>query len=321
MTRDPGAQTAPMNGLSSNLRDAVHLPQADIGRLREIYPPGHVLETHHLMGATSAAMIVDYERAAEHGGTFSRDFHYFDMTLSRRPKGALGRFVESSSDIRPVGQILFAPAGYHYAGQGGPGRQKSLAVIVERTHLAEEQDIDVAIAMGLPHCMNLEGESLIGLLRRIEREVLSPGFASALLLDGLCLSLMVETARALRASGARSTRKGGLSARNLKLIEERIHAGGSAPSLSELAHICRISQRQLVRAFHAETGHTIGDYVKRVTLERAQRLLATSSAPIADIAQQVGFSTPASFSTAFRRLCGQTPRAYRMQARTTGAHS
>lgn len=70
--------------------------------------------------------------------------------------------------------------------------------------------------------------------------------------------------------------------------------------------------------FQAETGRTVGDYVQRVKLERAQHLLSTSTLSIAEIARQVGFSSPAAFSTAFRRLCGQPPRAYRLRDHTIG---
>jgi AraC family transcriptional regulator len=275
-----------------------------------------VLEARHLIGSVASAMIVDYERGDASRGTWhSRTLHYFDMTLTRRPKGALGRFVETPDEVRSVGPILFAPAGYHYAGQGGPGRQKSLAVVIEPARLIIDSEIDDAIATGLPHCISLEGESLRGLLRRIEREVLAPGFASALLLDGLCLSLLVETARAIRAAEQKSLRKGGLSARNLRLIEERVRCDDAAPTLSELAALCRLSQRHLVRAFQAETGRTVGDYVQQIRLERAQALLSETNLPISEIAGLVGFSSSAAFSTAFRRLCGQAPLSYRMQGR------
>lgn len=304
------------NGLPTGPAHAGLPPHPDLGRVAAVYPPGTVIEARHLVGAASAAMIVDYERGDIVSGTwYSRTLHYFDVTLGRRPKGALGRFVESSGPARPVGPILFAPAGYHYAGQGGRGRQKSLAVVIEPAQLLKDDEIDEAIAMGLPHCLSLGGESLRGLLARIEREIAAPGFASALLLDGLCLSLLVETARALRTAESRTLRKGGLSTRNLRLIEERIRMGETAPTLAELAGICQLSPRHLVRAFHAETGRTVGDHVQRVRLERAQHMLAASTLPIAEIARQIGFSSPAAFSTAFRRLCGETPRAYRLRGR------
>lgn len=291
----------------------------DLGRLAAIYPPGTVLEARHLIGSVASAMIVDYERGDAPRGTWhSRSLHYFDMTLTRRPKGALGRFVEALDEVRSVGPILFAPAGYHYAGQGGPGRQKSLAVVIEPAQLVIDSEIDDAIATGLPHCISLEGESLRGLLRRIEREVMAPGFASALLLDGLCLSLLVETARAIRSAEKKSVRKGGLSAHNLRLIEERVRSDDIAPTLGELAAICRLSQRHLLRAFRAETGRTVGDYVQQVRLERAQTLLSESMLPVTEIARLMGFSSPAAFSTAFRRLCGQSPIGYRMHGRRTG---
>src|SRR5206468_4746856 len=46
----------------------------------------------------------------------------------------------------------------------------------------------------------------------------------------------------------------------------------------------------------------------------ARALLAARTAPIAEIAQFVGFRTPSHFTTTFRRVTGMTPRAYRSEA-------
>ncbi|WP_165913352.1 AraC family transcriptional regulator [Novosphingobium sp. ST904] len=304
----------------SQINKAAHV-RASLGLIGAVYPSGNVFEERQLVGSASAALIVDYERAAPVSGTWhSSSLHYFDMTLNRRPKGALGGFIEDGGEQRSVGPILFAPAGHHYAGEGGCGRQKSLCVVVE-ARLVNDADIDIALSGGLSHCTNLEGESLRGLLARIEREVLSPGFASAVLLDSLCLSLIVETARALRLATSPALRKGGLSSRNLRIIEERVHLGDAAPSLSELATLCQLSPRHLVRAFHAETGRTIGDYVQQVSLDRAKEMLISSCAPIAEIARSIGFSNPAAFSTAFRRQCGLSPRSFRMRGRNISVGS
>ena len=54
------------------------------------------------------------------------------------------------------------------------------------------------------------------------------------------------------------------------------------------------------------------------SIDAARALLAARTAPIAEIAQLVGFRTPSHFTTTFRRVTGMTPSAYRSE---TGAAS
>jgi AraC family transcriptional regulator len=90
-----------------------------------------------------------------------------------------------------------------------------------------------------------------------------------------------------------------------------VRAEGRAPTLAEIAGACRMSTRHLTRAFRKETGLTLGAYVEQVTIERAKTMLRETQTPIATIAVNTGFATPAGFSAAFRRATGQTPRGFR----------
>src|SRR3546814_18606710 len=51
---------------------------------------------------------------------------------------------------------------------------------------------------------------------------------------------------------------GGLSSWRLRLIDERLHEGRDAPTLTELAELCKLSVRQLTRGFRASRGCSIG---------------------------------------------------------------
>jgi AraC family transcriptional regulator len=279
------------------------------------FPSGRVHDACRLVGPTAAAVLVDYERDdAVHGTWYSDRMHFFDMTLSRRPTGARGSFEEAAGGARPVGPILFAPSGFHYRGQGGRGRQKSVSLFLDSQR---DEALHDAIVRGLEDCVSLEAAGARDLLLRIAREVAEPGFASQLLLEGLSLSLLVETARALRGTRGRAIRKGGLAPAALRTIRDRAVAGPQPPSLAELAALCRLSRRQLVRAFRAETGETIGAFVRAVTIDRAKRMLADTDMPIGDVAAALGFARPSAFATAFRRSCGRTPREFRKAGRET----
>jgi AraC family transcriptional regulator len=106
---------------------------------------------------------------------------------------------------------------------------------------------------------------------------------------------------------------GGLAAWRMRLLLRRIHDEAPAPRIAELAALCGLTERQLGRAFKAETGITIGRFVDEVTMERAHRLLTTTRWPIAKIARELGYAGSDSFAQAFRRVSGTSPARLRRQ--------
>jgi AraC family transcriptional regulator len=105
---------------------------------------------------------------------------------------------------------------------------------------------------------------------------------------------------------------GGLAAWRLRLIDERLREIRAAPTLEELAKLCNLSVRQLTRGFRASRGRSIGEHVAQCRIENAKRLLATDES-VKAIAYSLGFSSPSSFSFAFRRATGETPREFRQR--------
>jgi AraC family transcriptional regulator len=87
------------------------------------------------------------------------------------------------------------------------------------------------------------------------------------------------------------------------------------PSLSDLAVLCGVSPRHLMRAFKQGTGQTIMDYVEAARLRLALRLLSDTDLPLGEVARQVGFAAPSGFSHAFRRAVGEPPSAFRRRQR------
>lgn len=281
------------------------------------FPVGHVLNQQRASTASLMALRVDYDRDYPVAGDwYSDDIHFFDMTLSRRPPGSRGYFG-GTPPYRSPGKIFFLPAGHHFHGEGGPGRQQSLSLFLKAPAVCGDAlDLGEISAPVLANCFRLESGGVQAVLTRILREVAQPGFASELLLEGLSLTLLAETARLLRRLRERHFRKGGLSPRRLKIIEERVRNGGRAISIAELAALCQLSRRHLIRAFRAETGETIGGFVQRLTTERARSLLRESEKPVAAIAAELGFTTAAAFSAAFHRATGQSPRDFRSSRRS-----
>ncbi|MDT8913615.1 AraC family transcriptional regulator [Amycolatopsis sp. PS_44_ISF1] len=95
-----------------------------------------------------------------------------------------------------------------------------------------------------------------------------------------------------------------------------LHADPARPwTISRLAAAVGVSRPTLVRRFTAAVGHGPMGYLTWWRLVTASALLRHSNATLATVAQQVGYSSPYSFSHAFKRQFGTTPGRYRATAR------
>jgi len=65
------------------------------------------------------------------------------------------------------------------------------------------------------------------------------------------------------------------------------------------------------RAFKQAMGMTATNYIAERRIERAKKMLEETELPISEIALRSGFSSQSHFTTAFRRLAGATPKAFR----------
>ncbi len=65
------------------------------------------------------------------------------------------------------------------------------------------------------------------------------------------------------------------------------------------------------RAFKQSMGMTPTNYIAERRIERAKKMLEETELPISEIALRSGFSSQSHFTTAFRRLAGATPKAFR----------
>jgi len=96
----------------------------------------------------------------------------------------------------------------------------------------------------------------------------------------------------------------------LTLIQNRACEG---LKVQEVAPAVALSRSQLDRRFKAVVGRTLHDEIRRVRLDRAQRLLAETSLPLKQIALRCGFRTVQHLTESFRQFLNVTPAAYRRQ--------
>jgi AraC family transcriptional regulator len=82
-------------------------------------------------------------------------------------------------------------------------------------------------------------------------------------------------------------------------------------ALRAVAQDVRMSYFHFSRAFKQAMGMTASNYIAERRIERAKKMLEETELPISEIALRSGFSSQSHFTTAFRRLAGATPKAFR----------
>jgi AraC-like DNA-binding protein len=85
------------------------------------------------------------------------------------------------------------------------------------------------------------------------------------------------------------------------------------PSLAELASLCGLSVSHFARAFKQGTGTPPHRWLISKRVERAQKLLVASDAPISEIAQTCGFADQSHLTRVFTRAVGASPGVWRRE--------
>lgn len=82
-------------------------------------------------------------------------------------------------------------------------------------------------------------------------------------------------------------------------------------SLAGLAAMCYVSPSYLSSLFKKEAGITITDYINGTRIRQSMIFLNVSRMSVGEIASRVGFSDANYFTRTFKKMLGQTPKAYR----------
>lgn len=94
-----------------------------------------------------------------------------------------------------------------------------------------------------------------------------------------------------------------------------LHANYAQPiTLTALANAVSVTEMHLSHRFSARLGISPMRYLRRIRIETAMQLLATTDLPVNAIATQVGFADPFYFSRVLKETTGCSPTAFRRQA-------
>lgn len=94
----------------------------------------------------------------------------------------------------------------------------------------------------------------------------------------------------------------------IRYIEQHL---GEDLSLQRLASRFFLSREYVSRKFRQEMGETLTEFVERLRVDKAKRLLGNRTLKIADIAEMVGYADEKYFSKVFKKQTGESPARYR----------
>jgi AraC-like DNA-binding protein len=126
--------------------------------------------------------------------------------------------------------------------------------------------------------------------------------------------LFIEVLR-LTMNERDESRTGWLAGVGDRIVGAALNAMHEQPAhawtLEELAHTANTSRSVFAERFAQLVGSTPMQYLTQWRMLLASNLLCQSQAPLASIANDVGYQTDAAFSRAFRREFGVPPAAWR----------
>jgi len=224
-------------------------------------------------------------------------------------RGALGSFSNNLMPLRArAGDAAVVPVGVAsrwFAPQGGcavlqlhfsPGLfEESVQAVAPQTRV------------DLPAQLCLRDDALKQLAGSIVRELRQGELAARLRIESLGLAFAVQLLR----RHALVQKPAGLSTRRLRQVIEFMDAHAAEDlSVADLAAAVGLSQFHFIRAFRKATGRTPHQYLLSLRVELVKRRMREGAA-LAVIAKECGFSSQQHLTTAFRKLVGVTPAAWR----------
>jgi AraC family transcriptional regulator len=229
-----------------------------------------------------------------------------DASICFVVSGAYAERMRAQDHECPPHSMVFKPAGERHADEFGREGGTCLLIEVGPERLRTLEPVsDITARPSL-----VRNAKLAALGHQIYREFLWGDGLSPLAVEGLILEVLVEAARAGRERPARPRPQW------LRQAHDLIHESTGQPlTLSSIAREVGIHPAHLARTFRAHYRRSIGDYVRRLRIERAARELSDSGGSIAEIGLRAGFFDQSHFSRVFRGHTGMTPSAYRAAAR------
>lgn len=208
-------------------------------------------------------------------------------------------------------KITFAPEGCDIEGWSQIVKPASITSVFIPQNDRDKTSIDLA---KLPPLFGFDDQMLRSVLSRFQLILHDPSLDCAGYAETLGVLLTFEIGRVASRQRQPVTHKGGLTARQARLVIDYIEGHiGEPTSISELAGLLDLTRFHFIRAFKQAVGLPPHRFMVVRRIERARELLTQQDLSIAEVAARVGFGNVAQFAKAFRRHVGTTPSTYRRE--------
>ena len=141
-------------------------------------------------------------------------------------------------------------------------------------------------------------------LLKIYKELNNFDDHSSLMIEGLMLEAIAGFSRSYSSENA-------VPFYLKKIIEYLNDEFSSTPTLLQLSKIADVSPEHLAREFKSKMKLTIGEYMKKLKVNRCTYLLRHTKKSMSDIAFEAGFSDQSHFCRVFKEHTGLTPLQFR----------
>ena len=165
-------------------------------------------------------------------------------------------------------------------------------------------------SLRLDNSVHCHGGLLSALMMKLYTEFRHLDGASSLAIQGLALEMLAAVSR---ESNTRARQPQLWLGNAVEFLRESFT---EHLTIAQVATAAGVHPVYLAREFRRFHGCTIGEYIRRLRVERACRQLSSSNESLAAIAASAGFSDQSHFSRTFKRFMGMTPAQYRANFET-----
>jgi AraC family transcriptional regulator len=223
---------------------------------------------------------------------------FFDLIL----EGSCSEALAGRTRERARSTLAFHPAGEVHASRwhGPMPRCFHLELSAALLECARQY----APLVDQPRCFGEGGPRLLA--QRLYSEFRRMDDLAPLVMEGLTLELLAETVRWTSRIPERKPPPW------LRTVCDLLGARfAERLTLDEIAAVPGVHPAHLARVFRQVLGCTVGDYVRRLRIDFACRLLTRSDTPLVEIALAAGFVDQSHFSRTFRRQTGKSPAEFK----------
>jgi AraC family transcriptional regulator len=287
----------------------------------------HISYADWIMGEAALPLFKEHQRIGDASGSLFRleleeafpDPPTSDVTIQMVTKGGLHAGwdfgVGRQSGRMRGGDFTVAPANVplHIEGRG---RSEFLILAIPEVHvrgLVLEATGSEADAFGRLHARASRDQQTATLMSWLWQEAETGRPAGKLFADA-ALAMIVGRLLALNGRQHLPT-KGGLAPWQVRRVTEylRDHLEEDV-TLEQLGGLVGLSPHHLCRAFKQSTGESPHAWFARRRIERAQEIIEGDlTVGFTQVALCVGYASQSAFGTAFRRVTGTTPSAWRRE--------